>query len=307
MIENLNQLVVFDAVARAGSVTRGAEQLMVSQPVVSKHLNNLQRKLNSKLIERRGRGIRLTEAGVVVATLARRIVSIAADVDRALADLDSLRSGQLRIGASTTISVYMLPELLVRFRRKFPGIRLGVETENSEILAARMLAGEIDVGLAEAPIESPGIDCVAFMHDQLVPIVSPQHPFARQRRISKAAFFREPLIAREAGHRAFNLIQQAISQSGIVIKPSLSLASTEAVKRAVSAGLGVALVSRLSISMETAARKLVELSVSGLHIQRPLYRAISRERPESKAMHAFLCLLKHVGRGTLPPLGHRAK
>src|SRR5687767_2090471 len=127
---NFSQLAAFRAVADAGSVGRGAEKLLVSQPAVSKHIRQLERTLGVTLFDRTPKGVRLTSAGALLADYARRIFSLADEAEQAIADLRGLRRGRLAIAASPTLSVYFLPEVLVRFRRKFPGVMLSVEVEN---------------------------------------------------------------------------------------------------------------------------------------------------------------------------------
>src|SRR5206468_2202239 len=141
---------------------------MVSQPAVSKQLKTLERAAGARLFDRHPKGVRLTGAGEVLADYARRIFGLADEAETALADLQSLRRGQLNIGAGTTIGVYFLPELLVRYRQRFPGIQLGLEIEGSAILQRQLLDGTIEFGLTEVPIRRPEVEATVFMHDELV-------------------------------------------------------------------------------------------------------------------------------------------
>src|SRR3954471_20047923 len=156
---NLNQLALFHAVADAGGVTRAAERVMVSQPAVSKQVKELERSLGTRLIERHGRGVRLTEAGRVLAEYARRIVALAEEAQAAITDLDSLRRGTLALAVTPTLGTYFLPDALVYFRRRFPGIRVDVETADVARLRSRFVGGEDppDVALADETLTFPGM------------------------------------------------------------------------------------------------------------------------------------------------------
>src|SRR5437667_12836567 len=116
---NFSQLAAFAAVADAGSIIAGADRLLVSQPAISRHIQQLERALGHRLFDRHPKGVRLTEAGHLLQDYARRIFALAGEAENALADLDALRRGRLRIGATTTLAVHFLPDLLVRFRRRF--------------------------------------------------------------------------------------------------------------------------------------------------------------------------------------------
>ncbi len=288
MAQNLNHLALFDAVAQAGSVTAGAQRLMVSQPAVSKQLKQLERALGVRLFDRTPKGIRLTEPGQLVAGYARRLVALSEDLDRALADLTTLRSGHLRVGATPTLATYLLPDLLVRFRTAFPAVRLHVETGNTPLVAARVASADLDLGLCESPIDDPRLDIRTFAHDDLVPIAPPNHPLARKRAVRPETFLAEPFIVHEPLGAFQSIVERALAGQGLSVKPALTLASTEAIKRAVAAGLGVAIVSRLSVQNELAAGRLAAVRVHPLSLHRPLYRAQLKGRRPSPAAAAFL-------------------
>jgi DNA-binding transcriptional LysR family regulator len=246
--------------------------------------------------------VRLTDAGEVLAGYARRIFSLASEAETALADLSSLRRGRLALGASPTIGVYLLPPVLVHFRRRFPGVDLRLEIENADVLRRRLEEGSVELGLTEVAVESPDLESTAFMTDEFVAIGPPGHPLARKRSVSPAAFCREPFVVRQSPSPAGSLVERSMAAAGLAVQPVLSLSSTEAVKQAVAAGLGVAWVSKLTAGPDLAAGRVVEIKVTGLAIRRPLYQLRPGGRRQSKALVAFLCLLKHGVRGTLPVL-----
>jgi DNA-binding transcriptional LysR family regulator len=302
---DLQSLELFDAVGRLRNVTRAAESLMVSQPAVSKRLKALERRLEVTLLERSGRGIRLTSEGELLAGFTRRIFSLVGEALTQLGDLQQLRRGRLAIGAGTTVAVYLMPEAIVRFRQRFPGITLHLETGMSQALAEHLRDGVIEFGLTEAMLPAPEFESTLLMSDELVGIVHPNHALAKAGSVSAKKFAAEPFVVREAESGGYSLVERVFRERKLKVQPIISLSSTEAVKRAVAAGLGASIVSRMSIDLELAAKKLAALKLTDVRVRRPIYIVRCRGRSESKAATAFLCILKHVIRGTLPKLRHR--
>jgi DNA-binding transcriptional LysR family regulator len=298
MAINLAHLAVFHAVASEGSVSRGAERLMVSQPAVSKQLRQLERSLGASLFDRLPKGVRPTAAGELLAGYARRIFALEAEAAEALAELRGMRRGSISVGASTTIGVYLLPEIFVRYRRAYPDVRMHMEVANSEVIRRRLVEGAIDVGLTEGIVEGDELDSTVFLRDELVPIAAPGHPLARGKRPVPAAMLcREPFVVRETGSGTKSVVERALAERGLSVTPVMSLGSTEAIKRAVAAGVGVAIVSRLTVQQELQLGRLVVLRVPDLPINRPLHRLTLRGRQPSQAVAAFMKMLA----GALPP------
>jgi DNA-binding transcriptional LysR family regulator len=289
---NLAHLAVFHAVASEGSVSRAAERLMVSQPAVSKQLRQLERSLGGPLFDRLPKGVRPTAAGELLAGYARRIFALEAEAELALAELRGLRRGTLSVGASTTIAVYLLPEIFVRYRRAYPDVCMHMEVANSEVIRRRLVEGAIDVGLTEGIVEGDELDSTVFLRDELVPIAAPDHPLARRKRpVSAAKLCREPFVVRETGSGTKSVVERALAERGLSVTPIMSLGSTEAIKRAVAAGIGVAIVSRLTVQQELQLGRLAVLRVPDLPIDRPLHRLTLRGRQPSQAVAAFMKML----------------
>lgn len=302
MAINLNHLTVFHAAAKNGGIRAGADRLLISQPAASKQIKELERALGVRLFERHARGVRVTAEGGILADYARRIFALAEDAETALSDLDSLRHGSLAIGASPTIGTYLLPAVLVHFRRRFPGVDLRLEIESSQVLRKRLEEFAIDFGITEGRIEASDLESKSLMEDELIAIIPPDHPFARRRSVKPAAFCREPFITHEPASSSGSFVEQVLEARNLKINPLLSLSSTEAIKQAVASGLGVAIVSRLAAKNEIASKRLATITLTGLSIRRPIYHVCPRNRYRSKGSIAFLCLLKHAIRGTLPRL-----
>jgi DNA-binding transcriptional LysR family regulator len=289
---NLNHLAIFDAVAAEGSVTRGAAKLMITQPAVSKQLAVLERQLGVELLERLPRGVRLTEEGKLLARYARQIFALRDEAQAALVDIHNLSRGTLRIGASTTIGTYLIPDSMVRFRRSYPGIRTYVDIARSADIERRLLDSDLDLGLIEHFSGEPRLNASAFYKDDLIAIAPARHPLARRRLILIQELCREPFIVRETGSETKSFVERFLAQKQITVAPILSVPSTEAIKKAVAAGLGVAIVSRLSVDLELVAKRLAVLPVKGLSIERVFHRLSVPGRKPGSATSAFLDVLQ---------------
>jgi DNA-binding transcriptional LysR family regulator len=289
---NLNHLAVFHAVAQAGGMTLGAERLDISQPAVSKQVRELERALGVSLFDRIGRRVRLSQAGETLADYARRLFALAREAEEAMADVRAVRCGRLVIGASTTIGTYLLPGVVAEFWRRHPGVELRVEIENTEQVHRRLAGHELDLGLTEGFVEDEDLDAEVFHQDELVMIAAPGHRLAGQPRVALSAVREEPFILREPGSGTRAVEERALARLKLPVRGVMALGSTEAIKRVVAEGMGLAIVSRLAVHAECAGGTLTVLPVAGLRIARPLHLVRRKGRRDGPALQAFCALLR---------------
>jgi DNA-binding transcriptional LysR family regulator len=289
---NLNHLNIFYAVAEEGSVSRGAGRLCISQPAVSKQLAEFERALGAPLFDRLPRGVRLTEAGRLLHLSARRLFAIEADAERSLRELRGLEQGRLAIGASTSIGAYLLPPILAAFYRAYPRVELHLQISNTEIIQDALEAGALDVGFTEGLLPFEGLDATVCQEDELVFIAAPGYaPLAQEPgALTLKRVCAEPLLIREAGSGTRAVVAQALEKRGITVRPAMTLGNTEAIKRAVAEGVGVAVVSRLTIRNEVRAGQLVVLHLTDFTLRRPLHQLRVHGRHPSSSLQAFLNL-----------------
>jgi DNA-binding transcriptional LysR family regulator len=285
-------LAIFQAVAEAGSFSRGAEQLCISQPAVSQQVAEFERAMKTRLFDRLPKGARLTQSGVLLLGYARRLSVLESEAEQALAELHGLERGQLTVGASLTIGAYVLPLVFGRFRRQYPGIELALEIANTEAIQTMVLSGAVDLGLTEGLVESSELEANVFQSDELVAIAPVGHFLLGELPVTAARLCREPLIMREPGSGTRAVVERAFHERGLTLSPVMSLGSIEAIKRAVAAGVGLAIVSRLTLDLELETGHLALVPISDLTIRRPLHRLHRRGSYETRAAAAFLRLLK---------------
>ncbi|MBV60511.1 MAG: LysR family transcriptional regulator [Nevskiales bacterium] len=297
---NLNHLAIFHAVARAGSVTGGAEALGVSQSAVSRQLAEFEARQGVSLFDRRPRGVVLTAPGRVLLDYAERLFAIRAQAELALDDLRHRRLGRLAIGASRTIGAYMLPQAFAQFTRDNPGIELSLTVENTETIERQLLDGRIDIGFAEGVADDAALDYTVFAQDELVLIAAPRHPLAGAGTVQLDQLRDQLVLMHEAGSGTRAVTEQWLADRGVRLQPAMTLASTEALKQTVATGLGVALLSAQAIRMELAAGLLVRLSLDGGPFRRPLYRVLPRASTPSPALEGFLQVIDSTFRQGWP-------
>jgi DNA-binding transcriptional LysR family regulator len=297
---NLAHLAIFNAVAEEKSITRGAERLLISQPAVSKQIRLLEKHLGAVLLERQPRGVHLTAAGELLAGYARQIFALEAEAVRAIQELAGLRAGRLAVGASTTIGVYLLPRTFVEFRRRHPAIETRLDIASSATVCEHLMNGTVDVGFIESAPATPELPVEEFARDELVAIAPSGHPLLHRRRVTAKMLCAEPFVVRATGSDTKSFVERALAERGLSIKPAMSLGTTEAIKRAVAAGVGVAIVSQLSIALELKAKNLARVPVTGLRLSRPLYCVRRKNSPPSAALAAFLELLKSTRPWEMP-------
>lgn len=291
MALNLNALRVFAAVVERGGFSRAAESLRVSQPAVSKAVRELERQVGVELLDRRQRTPRPTEAGALLAERARELFAAERTAEEELRAVRGLARGTLRIAASTTVATYLLPALLATFRRRHPGIALFVASTNTRQVTRLLVHRRVEVALVEGPVSHPRIDVVPWREDELIIVAPASHPLARRRAVPARLLARESFIVREPGSGTRAVAHAALRAANIQTRTALVLGSTEAIKQAVAAGLGLAIVSRDTCADQLASGKLAEVRVAGLVIRRPLTRLILRGTKPTAAAAAFESLL----------------
>lgn len=256
LVSDLTGFDLLLSVARLGSVGRAAAAHGISQPAASTKLRALERRLGLTLLHRSARGSTLTGTGALVADWARAAVDAADALAAGVAALRTTQQSRLAVAASQTVAEYLLPPWLVALRAGHPELAVTLRAANSADVAAAVLSGEAGIGFVEGPDLPAGLDAGTVATDRLVLVVAPGHPWARRRRgVTADELTATPLVSREAGsgtRRAFEL-----TLPGPPVAPLLELSSTTAIKAAVAAGSGAAVLSSLAVTAELAAGTLI--------------------------------------------------
>jgi DNA-binding transcriptional LysR family regulator len=291
MAMNLHHLRVFARVAEEGGFTRAAQALRLSQPAVSKAVRQLERQTGVPLFERAGRATRLTAAGDALFARARELFAVEQSAEEELRALRGLNGGVLRVGASTTVATYLLFPYLARFRRANPRVELRVSSANTRAIARALLERRLDIALVEGPVRHPQIGIVPWREDELVVIAPPTHRLATKHSIQLRELSREPLIVREPGSGTRKVAERALAAHDVSPPVALQLGSTEAIKQAVAAGLGVAFVSRFAVEDQVKLGRIAAIRVREAALGRMLTELRLRGRAIGPGAMAFRKLL----------------
>jgi DNA-binding transcriptional LysR family regulator len=274
--ERVADLMPFDlllSVARLGSVGLAAQAHGISQPAASTRIRRLERRLGVTLIERSPHGSRLTPHGELVAGWAQAAVDAAAALDAGVTSLRERSDAVLRVVASMTVAEYLLPGWLTALRGRRQMTTVALTAGNSAEVAAAVLNGTADIGFVEGPDLPPGLAARQAGKDTLTVVVAPDHPWARRRSgITAAELAAAPLVAREPTSGTRRSLEEALrARAGLErVPPVAELSSTTAIKAAVAAGIGPAVLSSLAVAAELAAGTLRAVPVTGLDLTRRL-------------------------------------
>lgn len=288
MSMDVRDLEVFLALAKHLNFSHAGEEVHLSQPSVSVRIHRLEDELQARLFEQIGKKIVLTEAGRILEPYARRVVAALDDSRQAIDEYRGLEQGSLRIGASTTPGIYVVPRIIGIFRRQYPKIAIRLGINNTRHVEEGIINNEFDLGFVGGHLIGNEIDMLSWRTDELVLIVPPGHPLARRRHIQPCDLEKETFITREPGSATRAVVEKYLQMPNLPPEASLELGNPEAVKLAVKDGLGIAFLSRFAIEMELKAKSLAVLKIPSLDINRELKIIYRKGRHLSRAAIAFI-------------------
>jgi len=294
----LDQLRIFVAVAERQHVTRAAEALNLVQSAVSTAIANIEGRHATKLFHRVGRGIELTEAGRVFLVEARAVLARAEAAELVLADLSGMRRGTLALYASQTNASDWLPRHLVAFRRAYPEIAIRLAVGNTTDAADAVRAGQAELGFVEGALDDPTLASTTIAQDQLVLVVAPGHAFAGATDLEPENLAGVDWVLREAGSGTRSAFEAALGAAGLAaaqLRVTLELPSNEAVRAAVEAGGGAAVLSETVVAAALRAGTLVRAAFD--LPSRPFRVLRHKERYRSRAADALLDLIAAANAG----------
>ncbi len=294
----LEQLRIFVAVAEREHVSQAAQVLNLVQSAVSHAIAALEARHETKLFDRVGRRIELTEAGRMFLAEARAVLARAEAAELALSEIGGLKRGTLSVHASQTIASYWLPRHLVAFRRAHPQIQIRLSIGNTAEVAAAVETRIADLGFVEGAVENDHLTSATVAHDQLVIVVAPGHPWAERGRLTPDDLLAAEWVLREPGSGTRSVFEGAVTRLGLnsaALRVWLELPSNEAVRSAVEAGMGATAISAsvAAPSIESGLLQRVDFRLPdrGFHVLQ------HRERYRSRAADALLSIISHK-----PPL-----
>jgi molybdate transport repressor ModE-like protein len=276
-------------IERQGSVSAAAAEIGIGQPSASQHLRLLETAAGQRLVERSGRGSKLTQAGQVLAARAAQALSSLGAAEEELGALAGLQTGRIHLGASTAPGVYLLPDTLGCFRRSYPGVSVEVEVAASDEILARLLSGRVQLALVGATDAGDRIELEPFLEDEIVGVARPGLVPLQKGALAPARLSDFMLLSRERGSSSQRIVERELREIGVAPAGVWELGSSEAIKRAAREGLGLAFLSRYAVAEEVERGDLECFRIAG---RAPLVRQFSvarlAGRPLSPAEQTFV-------------------
>lgn len=293
---DFDQLQAFLEIVKEKSFSRAALRLYRTQPALSKQVRQLETELGQRLLSRQGKQVEPTPAGLVFLEHCRKILDTRREALETLQRMRERPRGRLSVGANEATSLYILPPVFAEFRARYPEVRLGIHRNFTRKLVQRVLANSLDFGVVSLPVEEKELVVLPLHRDELAVIVPARHPLARRRAVTLEEVAEFPLVFPRTG-RTRALLEAIFADRNLEPDVSLELASVEAIKKFVAAGLGITLMSRSFVKRETAQGILRAVPLRGMTLVRELGLIYHRDKYLCPVMLAFLKVVKDV----IPP------
>lgn len=292
LVWDSTRLKLLVEIERRGSISGAAKAIGIGQPTASEHLRVLEGAAGQRLVERNGRGSRLTEAGRVLAAHAAQALTTLAAAEEELHALAGLELGTIHIGASTTPGVYLLPDTLGCFNRDHPNVTVEVEIASTGEIIERLLAARVQLALVGETEVDERIRLEPFLSDEIVGVAKPGSLPLRDGKLRPAALAEQTLLVREGTSSTRRIADRALAEAGARPGRVWELDSSEAIKRAAREGLGVAFLSRYAVAEEVERGELESFRLAGRpRIERSLYVARLARRPLTPSERGFIATL----------------
>ncbi|OIR08647.1 HTH-type transcriptional activator CmpR [mine drainage metagenome] len=283
----LRQLKVFESVARNLSYTRAAEELYLTQPTVSIQIKQLTEIVGLPLLEQIGKRIYLTDSGRELLKVCREIFEGLSRFEMLVSEMKGVKAGKLRLAVITTAK-YFVPRLLGLFCQRFPGIDVSLKVTNRERVLQRMADNQDDIYVLGTPPGDMDIEVEPFLENPLVVLAPSNHPLAAEKNIPLQRLVDEPFLIREPGSGIRLATEQFFAERGLKMKIRMELGSNEAIKQAVVGGLGIAVLSAHTLTLDHNSEELAILDVQDFPIRRHWYLAYPKDKQLSVVALAFL-------------------
>ena len=288
------RLKVFYTVANRLSFTKAANELNISQPAVTKHIKEIENQLNTKLFDRKGTTIQITESGKILFVYAEKSRQLYRDLEFAIAQLNKQEKGKLKIGASTTIAQYILPEILAKFNSYYKDINIELVTHNSEDIATLLKNGQIDLGIVEGESKSSYFDYQKFKRDEIVLVCNADHPLVN-RNFKIKDLYDVDLIVREQGSGTQEFIQNQLKKSGVDLQKLniiMQLGSSESIKNYLLHSEAMAFLSISTILPELKNNQLNVIDIKNFSIERD-FNFITLKGEQSELIDLFMKFISY--------------
>lgn len=294
---DIRRLEVFCKVVECKGFTRAAEMVFLSQPTVSEHIRTLEEMLNVKLVDRLGREIMPTQAGMILYRYARKIIKLRDEAQEAIQKYTGKLAGKLAIGASSIPGTYILPQILGAFKQQYNDVNLIIRISNSRQIAELVRDGELEAGIVGAMWNDPLLEWEEIFQDDLILAVPAGHRLAGKKEVSFAALKKEPFILREVNSGTRKVMQDRLVDKGYApeeLNVVAEVGSTEAVRQSILAGTGISILSRRAVRQDFEQGVLAAVSLKSVSFQRNFFLIQRKKRQLSPIGTVFIDYLNQI-------------
>ena len=289
-LPNLNDLAIFLVACETKNFSQAGRQVHLSQPAISQTINNLEKHFGTKLFLRQGRSVDLTEIGQALRPMVMELVSAARRMEETVSSLQGEVVGEFEIGCSTASGKYLLPNLIARYRRMYPLVRINVLVTSRDSVIKKLVSGEVAMGVSSRRIDHRDLDYKDFFLDEVILIAPADHRWAGYRRVYPDDLLDEPMILREESSGTIEVLKTGLLEHDIsfdMLNVTMGLGNAEAIEMAVEEGIGVAFISRLAAARGIELGRIVEVEVEGMKLFRKIYLARNQRFPTTRAQSEF--------------------
>jgi DNA-binding transcriptional LysR family regulator len=285
---NLNQLKLFYLAVKRKNLSLAAAELNITQPAVTKGIQRLEQHYEVKLVHRLGKKMALTQAGDALYRLAEQIFELEKLAEQCLYEYQPAQMSHIRIHASESFGAYHLPGIINRFNRAHPAVKVTVDIVPNEQVLENTLGLENDLGCISHPVENKKLCVTEILEDELVIIVPPGHAFSAKNRLKPLDLEGQVMIMHEEGSIFQEFIHRLRAENNITLSMPITLSNNEAIKRAVEAGTGIALISRQVAREEIHSKKLIAIPLSGSNLVRKFYLIYHKDKYLSESVRRLV-------------------
>lgn len=289
---DLSQLEIFLSIAEEKSFSRAAEKMLRTQPAISIAIKRLEEELGESLFDRSSKNGALTEAGRILLSYAQRMINLRDEAKESVSELRGMFRGRLTIGANESTSLYLLPPLLMEYRKRHPNIKIEVFRNVSEKIPLEVQERNLDFGFLSYDPMNPQLQSLEIHRDELTLVVPPKHRLAKLKQIAVKDLGEEQFVAHNVKTPSRTKIFELFAQNRTPLNICIELATLETIKAFVLLDAGIAILPRLAVEAEINSGKLVEVQVKGMKIEKTIRLIYRREASLSHAAKSFLEIVK---------------
>jgi DNA-binding transcriptional LysR family regulator len=289
---DLSQLEIFLSIADEKSFSRAAEKMLRTQPALSIAIKRLEEELGETLFDRSSKSGTMTEAGKILYSYAQKMINLRDEAKESISELRGMFRGRLTIGANESTSLYVLPSLLLEYRKRHPQIKIEVSRNVSEKIPLEVVERNLDFGFLSYDPMNPALQSIEVHRDELTLVVPPGHPLAGRKQVTVKELGEEQFVAHNVKTPSRSRIFDLFAQQRTPLNICIELATLETIKDFVRRNAGIAILPKLSVQDDIESGRLIEVPVKGMKIEKILRLIYRRESSLSHAAKSFLDLVK---------------